>query len=237
MPEPVKHIPLENHLLADMPHHEYERMRPHLELVRLAEGRVLTEVGDTVTHTYFITSGMISLISLTQEGQTIQVAMVGREGVVGIPGILRTQLTVFRAKVQIAGVAWRIRAGALRAEVKRCSSLHEALSCYTHTLVTQIAQSVVCNRFHPIEQRFARWLLIAHDSAESDEFDLTHEDIGQMLGVSRSGVSGAAGTLQKAGLISYTRGHLVILDRKKLEGAACECYRVIREELSSFLRA
>jgi len=237
MLEPAKQIPIENHLLADMPLHEYERMRPHLELVRLAEGRILTEVGDMVTHTYFITSGMISLISLTQEGQTIQVAMVGREGVVGIPSILRTQMTVFRAKVQIAGVAWRIKAGALRAEVKRCSSLHEVLSCYTHTLVTQIAQSVVCNRFHPIEQRFARWLLIAHDCAESGEFDLTHEDIGQMLGVSRSGVSGAAGTLQKAGLISYARGHLVILDRKKIEGAACECYRVISEELSSFLRA
>jgi CRP-like cAMP-binding protein len=226
---------VDNHLLGAMLRHEFERMRPGLELVHLAEGQVLTEAGDKVSHTYFIMSGMVSLISLTEEGGTIQVAMVGREGVIGIPSILRTQTTMFRAKVQSAVVALRIKADALRAEVKRCSSLHEVLSCYTHTLVTQIAQTAVCNRFHPVEKRLARWLLLAHDSIESDEFNLTHEDISGMLGTSRSGISGAAGTLQRRGLISYARGRLTILDRKKLEAAACECYRVVSEELRTFL--
>jgi len=235
MLEPAKQIKIENHLLAAMSRQEFERLRPHLELVHLAQGKMLTESGDVVSHAYFITSGMISLLSITEEGQTVEVAMVGQEGMIGIPGVLRNQTTLFRAKVQIASVAWRIKAEALRAEVKRCSSLHDALGCYTHTLVTQIAQSVGCNLFHPIEQRLARWLLLAHDCAKEDSFALTHEDISQMLGVSRSGVSGAAGTLQKQSLIAYSRGRITILDRRRLEAAACECYRVIKGEIDSFL--
>lgn len=226
---------VDNHLLAAMMRHEFERIRPGLELVHLTEGQILIEAGKNVSHTYFILSGMVSLISLTEEGGTLQVAMVGREGVIGIQTVLRNQRTLFRAKVQIAGVAVRIKADLLRAEVKRCSSLHEVLSCYTHTLVTQIAQTAVCNRFHPVEKRFARWLLLAHDCVEANEFNLTHEDISEMLGTARSGISGAAGQLKRKGLISYARGQLAILDRKKLEAAACECYRAVSEELRTFL--
>lgn len=228
---------IENELLAAMPRLEFERLRPHLELVQLPHGKVLTEAGDKVRHTYFITSGMISLLSITKEGQTVEVAMVGREGVVGMASILRTQKTLLRAKVQIAAVAWRINAEALRAEVLHCSSLHCILSCYTHALVSQLAQSVACNLFHPTEQRLARWLLLAHDCAGEDSFGLTHEDISEMLGVSRSGVSTAAGALQRRGVISYVRGRISILDRRKLEGAACECYEAISEELDSYLGA
>ena len=161
--------------------------------------------------------------------------MVGREGVVGMASILRKQKTILQAKVQIAAVAWRIKAEALRAEVKHCGSLNELLGCYTQTLVTQIAQSVACNLFHTTDQRLARWLLIAHDCAGEESFSLTHEDISEMLGVSRSGVSTAAGTLQRKGMVRYARGRISILDRRKLEGAACECYQVISEELDSFL--
>jgi CRP-like cAMP-binding protein len=235
MPESAKQTKAENDLLAAMPRLEFERLRPHLELVNLPHGRVLTEAGDTVRHTYFITSGMISLLAITKEGQTIEVAMVGREGVVGMSSVLRTKTTSLRAKVQIATVAWRIRAEAIRAEVKHCGSLHEMLGCYTHTLVTQIARSVACNLFHPTEQRLARWLLLAHDCAREDSFGLTHEDISEMLGVSRSSVSTAAGALQRGGMISYVCGRISILDRQKLEGAACECYRVISGDLNSYL--
>lgn len=238
MPESAKQPKkIENELLAAMPRLEFERLRPHLELVQLPHGKVLTEAGDEVRHTYFITSGMVSLLAITKEGETVEVAMVGREGAVGMASILRTQKTLLRAKVQIAAVAWRIPAEALRAEVRHCGSLHELMGCYTHTLVTQIAQSVACNLFHPTEQRLARWLLLAHDCAGEDSFSLTHENISEMLGVSRSGVSTAAGALQRAGMISYMRGRISILDRQKLEGAACECYQVINEELDSYLSA
>lgn len=236
MPESAKQTKkIENKLLAAMPRLEFERLRPHLELVQLPHGRVLAEAGDRVRHTYFMTSGMVSLLAITKDGQTVEVAIVGRDGAVGMSSILRKQTTWLRAKVQIAAVAWRISAEALRAEIKHCNSLHELLGCYTHTLVTQIAQSVACNLFHTTEQRLARWLLLAHDCAGEDSFGLTHEDISGMLGVSRSGVSTAAGALQRGGMIGYMRGRINILDRRKLEGAACECYQVIREELNSYL--
>jgi CRP-like cAMP-binding protein len=238
MPESAKQTnKVENRLLAAMPRLEFERLRPHLELVNLPHGKILTEAGDTVRHTYFITSGMISLLMITKDGQTVEVAMVGREGVVGMPSVLRIQTTSFQAKVQIAAVAWRIKAEALRAEVKHCGSLHELMGCYTHTLVTQVAHSVACNLFHTTDQRLARWLLLAHDCAEEDSFGLTHEDISEMLGVSRSGVSTAASALQRKGMISYSRGRISILDRKGLESVACECYGSISEELDAYLKA
>jgi CRP-like cAMP-binding protein len=238
MPESAKQAKrIENKLLAEMPRLEFGRLRPHLELVNLPHGRVLTEAGDRVRHTYFITSGMVSPLAITKEGQAVEVAMVGREGAVGMSSILRKQTTLLRARVQIAAVAWRISAETLRAEVKHCSSLHELLGCYAHTLVTQIAQSVACNLFHTTERRLARWLLLAHDCAREDSFGLTHEDLSQMLGVSRSGMSTAASTLQREAMIGYMRGRISILDRRKLEGAACECYQVIREDLNSYLDA
>lgn len=238
MPESARQTKkIENKLLAAMPRLEFERLRPHLELVQLPHGKVISEAGDKVSQTYFITSGMISLIAITKEGQSVEVAMVGREGVVGMSSVLRTRTTSLRAKVQVAAVAWRISAEALRAEVKHCGSLHELLGCYAHTLVEQIAHSVTCNLFHPTEQRLARWLLLAHDCAGEDSFILTHEDIAEMLGVSRSAVSTAAGAFQRKGMISYARGRISILDRRKLEGAACECYEAISEELDSYLGA
>jgi CRP-like cAMP-binding protein len=236
MPESAKQTKrIENKLLSAMPRLEFERLRSHLELVNLPHGKVLTEAGDTVRHTYFITDGMISLIATTKEGQSVEVAMVGREGVVGMSSVLRTRTTSLRAKVQIAAVAWRISAEALRSEVKHCGSLHELMGCYTHTLVVQIAHSVACNLFHTTNQRLARWLLLAHDCVGEDSFDLTHEDISEMLGVSRSGVSTAAGALQRKGMISYSRGRINILDRRGLEGVACDCYEAISGEMDSYL--
>jgi CRP-like cAMP-binding protein len=237
MHEVAQQAEIENDLLAALPRYEYEHLLPHLEPVPLQHGKILYELHDPVGHAYFPTSGMISLLSTTKDGDSVEVAMVGPEGVFGLPSILRVKRSPYRVRTQIAGGALRIRADALLAEFRRGGELQNLMLCYAHALLSQIAQSVACNLFHPMGRRLARWLLIAHDCAKADAFPLTHEDIAQMLGVSRSGVSGAAGVLQSQGLIRYTRGRIAVLDREGLEAAACECYRVIREELDCFLTA
>jgi CRP-like cAMP-binding protein len=238
MREFVKEFPVLNRLLSSLPHAEYEHLLPKLEQVHMPKGKILYHAGDTVRHAYFIDSGMVSLLSTTAEGATVEVGMVGSEGAVGLPVILRTNKTPYQVMVQIAvGSAWRIKSDVLRDEFDRGGKLQDLLLRYTHVLLTQISQSAVCNRFHSSEERLGRWLLITNDLVKEDTFLLTHELIAHMLGTPRTGVTMAAGALQREGLIRYSRGKITILDRPALESAACECYQVIKEGFDHFLDA
>jgi CRP-like cAMP-binding protein len=229
--------PNENRLLAALPHEEYKRLQPHLELVHLSTRRTLAEAGDPIRHAYFLNSGMGSLLALTQGGATVEIAMVGNEGMLGIPVVLGAYKTVYRIMVQIPGDAMRIKADVIWTEFKRGGELQGLLLGYTHALITQISQSAVCNRFHTVEKRLCRWLLIAHDRVEGNTFHLTQEIISFMMGTPRTAVTMAAGTLQDAGLIRYKRGKITIIDRPGLEQSACECYRIVAESLDHFLAA
>ena len=228
---------LKNRLLAALPHEEYDRLQPHLDLVHLSTRRTLSEAGDLIEHAYFLNSGMGSLLALTQDGTTVEIAMVGNEGMLGIPVVLGVHKTAYRIMVQIPGDAMRIKADVIWAEFKRGGKLQDLLLSYTHALITQISQSAVCNRFHTVEKRLCRWLLIVHDRVEGNTFHLTQEIISFMMGTPRTAVTMAAGALQDAGLIRYKRGKITIIDRHGLEDAACECYTIVAQSLKDFLAA
>ncbi len=235
MASTAKPYAVKNRLLAALPHDEYARLEPHLELVNSSKRKVLYEAGDLIQHAYFLNSGMGSLLALTEDGATVEIAMVGNEGILGLPVILRTHQTPYRIIVQLPGDALRINAQVIFSEFKRGGKLQDLLLGYTNALITQISQSTVCNRFHTIEKRLCRWLLIAHDRVEGDTFHLTQEIISYMLGTPRTRVTMAAGLIQEAGLIRYKRGKITILDRAGLENMTCECYRIVADSLDSFL--
>ncbi len=224
------HSPYENYLLAALPDEEYQRLAPHLELVRLTPRKILYEPGYNVRYAYFLKSGMVSLLSTTQDGRSVEVAMLGNEGLVGVPIIFGVSRAPYRSMVQLQGNAMRIKAEALHGEFKRGGQLKDLLLYYAHTLVTQIAQSAACNRFHTVEQRLCRWLLVSRDCVQIDTLHLTQEFISHMLGVPRTSVTAIAGILQKEGVIRHSRGKLTILNRQYLEASSCECYRLVRAE-------
>ncbi len=226
-----------NGLLSALPSNEYERLSPHLELVRLPPGKILYNAGDAVRHAYFPKGGMLSLLSLTEDGRTIEVGMIGNEGMTGIPIILRSSAAPYQVMVQLAGNALRIRGDALREEFNRGGKLQDVLLRYTHSLLIQVAQSAACNRFHTVEERLCRWLLVSRDHVQTDTIQLTHEFLSHMLGVPRTSITMIAVGLHKEGLIRYSRGRLTILNRRGLEAASCECYRRVREGISNFLVA
>lgn len=226
-----------NRLLSALPREEYERLSRHLEPVRLAAGQTLYDVGDAVRHAYFPKGGMLSLLSTTEAGRTIEIGMIGNEGMAGIPIILSSDAAPYTVMVQFSCNALRIRRRELREEFNRGGRLHELLLRYTHALLTQVAQSAACNRFHPIEKRLCRWLLISRDRVHTDALRLTQEYLSYMLGVPRTSVTAVARGLQERGLISYRRGSIVVLDRPRLESISCECYSRIREEIRQLLAA
>jgi CRP-like cAMP-binding protein len=213
----------------------YARLSPSLKMVRLEAGNALYDVGGTSNYAWFITSGIVSLLTTTEAGKIIEAAAVGREGVVGLSGITRRNGMALWAQAPISGEALRIDTKTLQSMLDREIAFYKLLFEYTHSLSEQIALTVVCNQFHTAEQRLARWLLIAQDRIGSDSMVLTHDIMGQMLGISRSRVSQAAGALQKKGLIHYARAHINIHNRKELENAACECYRSISRTIGRFL--
>jgi CRP-like cAMP-binding protein len=225
----------ENRLLAALPPAVFKRLASGLEKVRLDEGRTLLDIADRSDQAWFITGGVVSLLSATTDGDTIELAMVGREGVVGLPGVARNNESPFRAHVQIQGEALRVSAAALRAAFRQGGELQELLFDYSQAMISQVAQTMTCHLFHRLDQRLARWLLMAHDRVLSDTFVLTHESLAQTFGVSRSGVSSAAGALRKRGLFDYLRGRITIRDREGLEDAACECYQAISQAMNNFL--
>lgn len=228
------HVVSENRILAALSPEEYERLAPHLENVSLNLRQVLFRPDDEISHVHFPTTSIVSLLTDLADGSGMEVGLVGREGLVGISAILGGPETKV-ATVQGEGEALRLRAGKLREEFQAGGTLQKALLRYTHALLTQISQSVVCNARHHVEGRLARWLLMYHDRLGRDEFELTQEFMANMLGVRRAGVSEIANTLQEQGLIQYHRGRIRILDRKALEELVCECYLVVREKFDNFL--
>lgn len=219
-----------NHLLAALPTESYERLRPNLEPMTFALGEVVYESGGPMRYVYFPTTSHISLLYTMLDGSTAEMGLVGNEGVVGIALFMGGETTPNRAMVQGSGAAFRMKAKAMLDEFKRGGEFQHLLLRYTQALITQISQTAVCNRLHSVEQRLCRWLLMTHDRTESDQLDMTHEFISNMLGVRREGVTVAAHRLQEAGMISYMRGHIKILDRDQLLALVCECYQVVKAE-------
>jgi CRP-like cAMP-binding protein len=227
---------LANRLLATLPKKEYQRLRPSLEEIPLLFEEVIYEAGGTILDVYFPTSGVVSLLAAVEDRATLEVGLVGREGMVGLPVFMDVKTSGNRAVVQGAGSALRMKAKVFRKECQDGGSLPRLLRRYTHSVLTQISQTAVCNRFHPIDARLARWLLMTRDRMGADEFQLTQEFLSNMLGVRREGVNKAAGVLQQQRLIRYSRGSLTILNRPGLEAIACQCYRIIKEEYDTILR-
>ncbi len=224
----MSRVPVANSLLAALPSREYQRLLTGLEPVTLTFGEVLYEPGKPIRHVYFPTDSLVSLLTLVEGHMALEIGLVGREGMLGIPVALGISDSPVRALVQGTGTALRMTSARFRSEVGKCGLLHAAVNRYIHERIVQITQTAACNRFHPIESRLARWLLMTRDRMRSDQFRHTHELLGNMLGVLRVAVTNAAGALQRRKLISYSRGKISILDGKGLEAAACGCYQVVR---------
>lgn len=220
---------VENQILLSLSVDEYDFILPNLRAVNLAYGNVIYHSGDSISYAFFPNSGMCSLLATTKDGSTIEVGMVGNEGLVGVPVILGRNSMPYEVTVQVPGSALRVGVNLLIDAFNQHGLLHDKLLRYTYTLITQISQSAACNRFHTVEQRLCRWLLTTCDRAKTDHFRLTHEVLSRMLGARRQGVTEAASALKNLGLISYSRGQILLLDREGLESASCECYDVIKE--------
>lgn len=227
--------PLTNQLLASLPEAEWLRWQPQMERVELKLGQVLYESGTTMHHVYFPTNAIVSLLYVMEDGASAEIAVVGHEGVVGISIFMGGGSTPSRAVVQSAGWSFRMRAAVIKEEFARSMPVLHLLLRYTQALITQMAQTAVCNRHHSLDQQLCRWLLLSMDRLKGNELIMTQELIANMLGVRREGVTEAALRLQKAGLISYARGHIQILDRPGLEQRTCECYGVVKQEYDRLL--
>lgn len=229
------HSPNQNHLLAALPTAEFEALAAHLELVPLPLGKMLYEPGGQLQHAYFPTTSIVSLHYVMASGASAETAGVGNEGVVGISLFMGGDTTPSSAVVQTAGHAYRMERRKLKQEFDRAGLLQRLLLRYTQALMTQMAQTAVCNRHHSVEQQLCRWLLLTLDRLPSNELVMTQELVASMLGVRREGITEAAGNLQRAGFISYRRGHIAVLDRAGLEASTCECYAVVKKELDRLL--
>ncbi len=227
--------PRQNHLLAALPAADYERLLPNLQLVTMSLGMVVYESGGTLGYVYFPTNSIVSLLYVMQDGASAEIAVTGYEGLVGIALFMGGETTPSRAVVQSAGSAYRLKAAFLKKEFDIGGALQHLALRYTQALITQMAQTAVCNRHHSVEQQLCRWLLLSLDRLPTNELIMTQELIANMLGVRREGVTEAAGRLQKAGLIEYSRGRIVVLDRRKLELRVCECYAVVKKEYDRLL--
>jgi CRP-like cAMP-binding protein len=228
-------VAIGNRILAALPAEQFARLQPHLSTVRLERDEVLYITGDEIRYVYFPISGLVSLLSTTETGSTVAVAMVGNEGIIGLPVILKNKMIPYEVTVQTETVAYRMKAEELQQEFNRCEALHELILRYLNVLIAEISQSALCHRFHTVEEALGRWLLMAQHRLNTDNLNLTQEIISHALGVPRTGVTMAAGALQRAGLIRYSRGKIVIVDRARLEANSCECFRIIHDELSHFL--
>ena len=217
-----------NHLLAALPAEVQERLFEHLEPVKLPLGKVLYESGDTMRHVYFPADSIISLLYVMESGASAEISVVGNEGVVGVSLFMGGESTPSRAVVQSAGSAYRLVGQRLKDEFNRHGDMMLLLLRYTQSLITQMAQTAVCNRHHSIDQQLCRWLLLSLDRLDDNKLTMTQELIANMLGVRREGVTEAAGKLQRLGVIDYSRGHITVLDRPKLEALSCECYAVVK---------
>jgi CRP-like cAMP-binding protein len=224
-----------NRLLAALPSAEFNRLRPSLEHVELPLREVISPAGSAITHAYFPEDGMVSLVQPLSDGSAVEVGIIGREGFVGTPLMLGARNSPTEANIQIKGSAVRITVKALRDATQRNKRLHALLLSYTHALLIQVAQTAACNNRHNLQQRLARWLLSAADRAESDELSLSHELLSIMLGRRRAGVTVTLGAMRRSELVENSHGRIRIVDRRGLEKASCECYRLVRGEYSRLL--
>jgi CRP-like cAMP-binding protein len=228
-------VTTDNRILKSLPLEEYERLSAYLEPVSLPLGEVLCHPDEPITHVYFPNRGTVSLVSNFEDGTSVEVGMVGNEGMFGVCVFLGSVSTPLLAQVQLPGEGLRMRADLLKREFKKCCQLQDLLLRYTQAFIMQVAQTAACNRAHPIEGRLARWLLMCEDRANSRELELTHEFIATMLGTRRAGVTEAAGGLKTRGLIDYRRGHITVLDRQGLESVTCECYPIVKKEFARLI--
>src|SRR6202048_1682584 len=235
MAAPERHSPHQNHLLAALPTSDYQRLASPLELVPMKLGEVLYESGVQLRYVYFPTTSILSLLYVMEDGASAEIAIVGNEGILGISLFMGGESTPSRAVVQSAGHAFRLKAALLKNEFGRFGPTMHLLLRYTQALITQMAQTAVCNRHHSVDQQLCRWLLLSLDRLASNELTMTQELIANMLGVRREGVTEAARRLQDAGLISYRRGRITVLNRPGLEARSCECYQVVKTEFDRLL--
>ena len=225
-----------NRILTALPPEEFARLAPHLTTVRLEKDQVVYITGDQIRYVYFPISGLMSLLSTTETGSTVEVAMVASEGIVGLPVVLKNRMIRYEVTVQTETEAYRIKAEELQEEFNKGQALHELILRYLNVLIAEISQLALCHRFHTVEKALGRWLLMAQDRLHTERLNVTQEMISSSLGVPRTAVTMAAGALQRAGFISYSRGKITILDRAGLEANSCECFRNIHDELRHFLR-
>ncbi|PYS78884.1 MAG: Crp/Fnr family transcriptional regulator [Acidobacteria bacterium] len=226
-----------NRILSGLPRDEYERISPRFENISLPLGQVLYQPEERIAYVYFPLLGTISITAVMEDGSEVEVGVIGREGMLGLPLVLGTDSAPLKAVVQVPGSAMRLRAGAFGEELKRCETLGRLLLGYAQAFFVQTAITAGCNRLHPLDGRLARWLLTTRDRAQSDTLPLTQEFLGVMLGVRRAGVTEACGALSAGGLIEHTRGRIRIADPQGLERASCECYAVVRKEYDRLLGA
>ena len=231
----TRHSPRQNHLLSALPRVDYERIAARLELVSLKLGDVLYEPDIPLRYVYFPTTAIVSLLYVMEDGASAEIAIVGNEGILGIALFMGGETTPSRAVVQSAGHGYRMKAQLLKDEFGQFGPFLHLLLRYTQALITQMAQTAVCNRHHSVDQQLCRWLLLSLDRLASSELSMTQELIANMLGVRREGVTEAAGKLQGAGLIHYRRGKITVLDRPRLEARSCECYQVVKTEFDRLL--
>jgi CRP-like cAMP-binding protein len=229
------HSPKQNHLLDALPAADYARLLPHLELIPMPLGWAVYEAGGQMRYLYFPTTSIVSLLYVLENGASAEIAITGNEGLVGISLFMGGESTPSRAVVQSKGNGYRLRASVLKTEFALGGSLQYLSLRYTQALITQMAQTAVCNRHHTLDQQLCRWLLLSLDRLPGNELLMTQELISNMLGVRREGVTAAAGKLQADGLVKYSRGHIVVLDRPKLEKRVCECYAVVKKEFDRLL--
>lgn len=232
MPRTEQSAPIQNRILASLPSKKYKDLLSNLQSVSLSLSQVLYEAGEPIRHVYFPNSAMISLVAVREGGgRSVEVGVVGEEGMLGTSAFLGNPVAHNKALVQLEGTALRARVDVLRDAVEGGGHLHTLLHGYTQVLLTQITRSAVCNRFHNLRERLARWLLITQDHARSDTFPMTHEFLSHLLGGRRVDVTKAANALQKRGLVRYQRGSMTVIDREELENASCQCYKIVRDEI------
>lgn len=227
--------PIQNRILAALPVDARERLFPHLEKIDLSLGKVLFESGDTQRYVYFPVSCIVSLLYVLENGASAEISVVGNEGIIGVSLFMGSESSLNRAVVQSAGATYRLSKQRLKNEFNIHGDLLQLLLRYTQCLITQMAQTAVCNRHHTILQQLCRWLLLSLDRLPGNELNMTQELIANMLGVRREGVTEAAGKLHKLGVINYNRGHIIVLDRPQLEQLSCECYAVVKKETDRLL--
>ena len=220
----------QNRILSSLPDAEIARLANHLSAVMLHQEQVLLDSDRKIQYAYFVEAGLASIVSTMNDGKSVEVGVVGKDGMIGLPALLGTDSMPNRTFIQIPGSGYRIKASELKTEFERAGKLHNKLHRYVQAFLVQASQTAACNRLHEISERLARWLLMCQDRTDSDQLEITHKSLADMLGAPRPTVTLAAGILQKAGAVRYSRGKVSILNRKRLEDASCECYATIHKE-------